>query len=84
MSFVRLDDLSRCNFTLQGLRLEKHFYNEVIMENLSFLSKLKHSQNVTFDINVSMSSRIFQKKLFKKYYEEGPSRLFIFQITDHR
>lgn len=68
MSCVMIDDSSRWNFPLQGLRLEKHFYNEVIMQDLSFLSKLENHKKFTLTTNISMSKRIFQKKLVQKIY----------------
>ena len=82
MSFVKVNDLSRCNFPLIGLRLEKYSYNEVIMQDLSFLGKLKHHKDFSLMTNISMGNRIYQKKLVQKYFSQEKIKLYIFQIID--
>lgn len=86
---MRLDESTRWNFNLINLRLEKHFYNKPIMEDLSFLYKLRRNKdeiefNLNFfniDINISMNTRrILQRKLYQKYFDESKIRLFLFEM----
>lgn len=70
MPFVKLDDSSRWDFPLESLRMEKYSYNEIVAQDLSFLGKMKRYENQPLFANISIWERIYQNKLFKKYFNE--------------
>lgn len=78
-----MDDSSRWDFNLNELKLEKHLYNKIIMQDLSFLFKLKHKPNSNLNTTISMNTkRILQRKLYSKYFNDSNINIKVFDLYD--
>ncbi len=61
-----LEHSERWDFDLQSLRLEKHHFNSKIMNDLSFVSKVRRESKSNLELNISLVDRICQRKLYHK------------------
>lgn len=73
LSNSELDNCSRWSNRMNCLRLEKSASHAIIMNDLSFLAKVKTSNHGWFGVGISKERRILQNKLGAKFINNGCS-----------